>query len=109
VFDLSQAVCLISSRYPIFTIWSANQPGREHDVDLAAGAEHVVVRRLAGDAELALLDRAAADLFAALAGGASLGEACDALADSPDFDVMRALGALLSHGCLMSFSPKRRD
>jgi hypothetical protein len=59
-FIRSASTRLISSSYPILSIWRTNQPGREADVDLASGPEHVVVRRCADNVELNLIEPAAA-------------------------------------------------
>ena len=45
---------LCSSRYPVFTIWLANQPGADPDtlVELDSGPEYVLVRGTGGGARL---------------------------------------------------------
>lgn len=109
VFRLSPGVRLIGSRYPILDIWRSNQPGSERDVDLAQGAQHVLVGRRGVEAELQTLEPAAFDLARAIERGASLGAACDELAASPGFDLTCAMGALVKHGCLADFSLTHKD
>ena len=110
-FLRSESARLISSQYPILSIWYTNQPGQEADVDLDSGPEHVVVRRSADRIELNLIDPVAAALAAHLDGSRPLQAAIEALdpavADSPNFDLASVLQQLTSTGIISSFTLPR--
>jgi hypothetical protein len=105
-FGFAGALRLIGSDYPVLSIWQANQPGREADVDLNNAAQWLAVRRRGDEAELHRLDRDAFDLATKLREGKDLGAACEELASEAgsDFDLANALGGLLRAGCLASLS-----
>ncbi|MEE8237833.1 MAG: hypothetical protein V3S67_05910, partial [Gammaproteobacteria bacterium] len=85
--------------------------GQEADVDLGSGAEHVVVRRQAGNVELNLIDASASSLATHLDDAKTLAEAVEALesesADDPSFDLATALQRLTSAGLLSGFTLAR--
>ena len=107
-FERSASARLICSPYPILSIWKTNQPGQDADVDLGSGAEHVVVRRQAGNVELNLIDASASSLATHLDDAKTLAEAVEALesesADDPSFDLATALQRLASAGLLSGFT-----
>ncbi len=98
---------LVSSRYPILSIWRTNQPGQDASVDLDSGAEHVVVRRYAGSVELTAVDATASWLAARLHDGETLEHAITALgaeaAYNPEDGLAKALQQLTSTGLLSGF------
>ncbi len=110
-FQRSASARLICSPYPILAIWKTNQPGQETEVDLSSGAEHVVVRRHAGNVELNLIDASFASLATHLDDAKTLAEAVAALdfepADDPSFDLAAALQRLTSTGLLSGFTLAR--
>lgn len=101
---LHPSVRLITSRWPLFTIWKAHQgPGEVPHIDLGAGPEQVLVRRACDRIVLERIPAADHALLAALQGGEPLGAAFDAArAIDPRFDAATALrryaGLLVSSG-----------
>lgn len=102
-FMLHPACRLVRSAYPIVRIWRVNQseaPVTE-TIDLASGPDHVLVRRVPEGAEFHRLPPGDFALLAALAGGATLGEAYDAgCAADPEFNVGAALRRMVELGVL---------
>jgi hypothetical protein len=85
---------LITSRFPIMQIWSANQPDADSSqrIDLGCGPDFILLGVESGAIELRRLAPSEFSWLQALAAGSSLGEALDAvLAANRDFD----LGATL--------------
>ncbi len=111
-FHRSASARLISSPYPILSIWETNQPGQDAEIDLNSGAEHVVVRRHAGNVELNLIDSNSASLATHLDDGKPLAEATEALdsefAEDPNFDLAASLQHLTSAGLLSEFTLDRK-
>lgn len=111
-FHRSASARLISSPYPILSIWETNQPDQDAEVDLSSGAEHVVVRRHAGNIELNLIDSSSASLATHLDDGKTLAEATEALdsesAEDPNFDLAASLQQLTSTGLLSEFTLDRK-
>ena len=100
---LHPAVRLVASSHPVRAIWEANQPGRDGTPDADAAGGTLCVRRTAqGAAPLALSD-AEARLLGALASGASLDEACDALGDEATDTLAPALARLVGAGVFCGF------
>ncbi|MCP8885212.1 putative DNA-binding domain-containing protein [Devosia sp. XJ19-1] len=95
---LAPAARLISSAYPVGSIWSAHQqvpfvPPKQ------SGTEHVLLTRPQADVRLTIIPPAAAALLRALADGLTLGAAADAVfATHPDFDPGSALVGLAGLG-----------
>ena len=101
VFAVRRAIRLVGSRFPILSIWRANQPGNDSRVDLDGGGENAFVTRQGNDMGLGRLDDDAFMLALALARGRRLADAwnprADAAAgDAPD--LAAALGAILDSG-----------
>jgi len=111
-FTLHPASGLVQSRWPILSIWRANQPdatGNE-TVDLNAGAERVLVIRRKTEMELqVVLERLSIPEYAvlqALQGGATLGEALEATPESEEdnaFDFGGFFQRAILHGTLVDF------
>lgn len=103
-FTLAPACRLLASPWPVHRLWELNQPGVEwdEDFDIESGGVRLLVRRTGFEVELEPLEDGAFVLLDALAGGASLGEACErALDGHPDFDVGAALRRDLLAGVLL--------
>ena len=111
VFAVRRAVRFVESRFPVLSIWRANQPGNDARVDLDRGGENVFAARRGDGIHLGLLDANAFALASALAHRRRLTDAwspgCDAVAagrahDAPDPaaapDLAAALGAILDSG-----------
>ena len=75
VFTARRAVRLLQSRYPVLSIWQANQPGSTAHVDLNRGGENVAVIRRGNDLQMHLLDEATFSLASELTLGAPLEDA----------------------------------
>lgn len=106
-FTLHPSARMISSAYPILDLWRAHRPGacESEPVDLAAGAQWLVLIRLADHVQLRAIDRAAWVLLQALSTGATLGAAAErALALSAQFDLTSALAQFIGLGVLVDFS-----
>lgn len=88
--QLHPALRLVGSPWPIVTVWRAHRDGAT--VDLDAGGEDALLRRVADGAEILTLTPGVAAWWRRLADGAPLGEALDAaLAADPAFDPAAAL------------------
>ena len=86
---------LVASPHPALAIWLANQPGRDGTPD-REGSEDVLVFRAAGEVAAERLGDAEWKLALALQGGATLGEACEAVGEEFPAALARlaALGVL---------------
>jgi hypothetical protein len=73
-FALRAPVRLLSSRYPIFSIWQAHQDAEVEPVQLGIGAEHVLVTRRRG-VQVYRLDAGTFAFARSLADGDSLADA----------------------------------
>ena len=103
-FALCAPVRLVASRFPIFTIWQANQSEEVQCVALALGAEHVLVTRDAGGVRLHRLDGATFAFVQSLADGDPLEEAATAGdAAAPSFVLQEALTTLAQLNVLAGF------
>lgn len=108
VFVPHPSARLVESRFPIQAIWEANQPQHEtvERVDLAQGAERVLILRPARQVLACTVSPGNFALVTAMAGGASLAEAAGAaLAAQPAFDLQAALAGHLQRGTFSSFRP----
>jgi len=102
-FRLHPGCRLVRSAYPILRIWEVNQQetAAQAIIDLGAGADFVLVRRVAEGAEFHRLALAEFELLVALAEGVTLGDAHDAgCSADPHFDVGAALRHLVALGVL---------
>ena len=97
---------LLSSPYPLLTIWRAHQPGADPDfhVDLDSGGGTVLVYRNNDEVEVSALSAAAADWLQRIKAGESMGVVADAiLATYPDFDLSATLAILAAQSVLVDF------
>lgn len=116
--ELHPAVRLVESRYPVLTIWSANQvdADSEKSIDLRRGGEHVLVQRMRDAVELVRLPHHEFTFLAALNTGATLLDAAQAAAAcaGPAFDLGLVLrrhvgrGAIVGIHCSSSL-PREND
>ncbi len=97
---LHPSVGLVASRFPVLTIWQANQTdGEDANTVTRWGAESVLVARPGADVEMRRLAPGALALLAALSADATIGGAFEAaLAASPGFDPAVHLLALIERG-----------
>jgi hypothetical protein len=96
-------VRLVSSRFPIFSIWEAHQRDEVEAVPLSIGPEHVLVTRR-HELQLYKLDTGTFAFARSLADGESLADAVSAgEAAVPDFAVDEALGTLARLDVLAGF------
>jgi hypothetical protein len=103
-FALRPSVRLVSSRYPILTIWRANHVEVVAPIDLAGGGERVLVARRGPGLRLEALDAGTFAFAQSLADGESLADALDAgSAATQDFDPGAALGLLAQLDALAGF------
>ena len=105
VFTLHPAARLVSSEYPVLTIWNANQPGADADqiIDLGSGAEHVLLLRTSQGVELRRLDGAEFSFLTSIARGASLADAAEAASGSGAFDLGVSLRRYVAAQVLVDF------
>jgi putative DNA-binding protein len=96
---------LVGSRFPVMRIWQVHQSGVDGQVDLDAGADHLLVRR---ERDAPTLTRIAPEDFAflaALATGADLASALEAaVAIEGDFDLAAALRTFIADGTIASLA-----
>jgi hypothetical protein len=102
-FGLRAPVRLLSSRFPIFSIWEAHQDDEVRPVPLSRGAEHVVVTRREG-VRVHRLDFGTFVFTRSLADGESVAEAFAAAESTPGFVLDEALKTLARLDVLASFS-----
>lgn len=103
-FALCAPVRLVGSRFPIFTIWQANQSEDVQRVALSLGAEHVLVTRDEGGVRLHRLDAGTFAFVQSLADGDALEEAATAGdAAVPSFVLQEALTMLAQLKVLAGF------
>lgn len=103
-FWLHPAHRIVSSRYPLLSIWQANQAADAGSVDLRAGGEQVLVLRRSGDIELHRVDPALAAFTQAIGAGGRLGDAYTLAAEiDPAFDPAAALIRLAGLNLLSGF------
>lgn len=77
-FEFQPWLRLLTSPYPVWQVWRANQPGEDGaPVDLATGPEHVVLGRAGSDLVLRSVPMAEYEFVRQLHAGATLGEALE--------------------------------
>ena len=102
-FTLRAPVRLLSSRFPVFSIWEANQGDDVEPVTLSRGAEHVLVTRRQG-VKVFRLDAGTFAFALSLADGDSLADAANAgEVAAADFGVGEALKTLAQLDVLAGF------
>jgi hypothetical protein len=101
-FALRGPVRLVSSRFPIFSIWEAHQKETVDAVPLSRGAEHALVTRRRG-VEVYRLDAGTFAFARSLADGDSLAEAAAAGEAASGFVLSEALQTLAKLDVLASF------
>lgn len=74
-FALQPGLKLVTSPYPVFSVWLANQTEDAPPVDQSRGSEHVLILGRAESVEMRLLAPPLFSYLSALAGGRTLGEA----------------------------------
>jgi len=105
-FQVSKCCRLLSSVYPVLSIWQANQAGNENQtVDLEEGSVQFVVVRKGLDVEFRPLNEAFFSLLLALSKGKTFAGACEeALRFDVDSDVGAMLKSLIEQRLLTGFS-----
>lgn len=103
---LHPATRVITSPFPVHTIWRLNQPDVD-DKDIPAVdmkvAEHVIVTRPRAEVVTRAISLADAAMVRAVMGGATLGAAVEgAFAVAPGFDVTQALAGHFANGTFIS-------
>lgn len=101
-FRLQPALRCVSSAYPVWSVWRANQPDQPGDAMAAdRGAEHVVVTRTDDRPVLHLRPEAEVRFVAALSAGAGLQDALEN-ASLPVEDLPEALAWLFKSGLVVA-------
>jgi hypothetical protein len=95
---LHPSATLVISRFPVVSIWEANQPGRGNDV-LQWNGQSALVARLRDAVETWILPAGGFGFFSELMAGASLQQAIDRAA--PDFDLAGNLALLVASGLVV--------
>lgn len=109
-FESHPAIRLVASKYPVMTIWSANQPSHIGDctVHLDAGAEFVLLRRIGTDVELCVLEPGEYVWLEALISGNTLADAVEAaFVVQQDFDLARSLHRHVIEGSFISYTEEQ--
>jgi hypothetical protein len=107
-FGFHPAVRLLASRYPVLTIWRANQAEESESGDtpisLDSDGECVLLHRRDAEVELCLLEPAEYLWLTALHSGNNLGEAVEAaFSVQPDFDLSGHLQKHIAQGTFITF------
>jgi hypothetical protein len=105
-FGLQPSLRLVSSPFPVFSVWTANQVDEAPPVDQSLGAEYMMVRQRLESVEVQAL---AEDLFSylyATAAGATLGEAMTA-ASLDEGRLTEVLGFLFGSGLVCAVEVDR--
>jgi hypothetical protein len=102
-FTLRAPVRLLSSRFPIYSIWEAHQANEVEHVALSRGAEHVLVTRRHGAVRVYRLDAGTFAFARSLADGESLADAATAAEQAPGFALNEALKTLAQLDVLAGF------
>jgi hypothetical protein len=105
-FELDPAARLVSSSFPVVTIWEAHQDGRDPEpIDVRAGGEQALVQRRGERVRVHRLAPAEYACLTALAGARPLGAALEAaVAIEKDFDLPSALRRWGELGLIVDFS-----
>jgi hypothetical protein len=105
-FDLHPSLQLITSSWPVFSLWAASTDQAEaDDVDMDR-AEQVLVIRPALDVDTRLLPAGGLPFMSALRGGATLEQAVIAAAETvSDFDLAGHLQGLFEVGAVTAINP----
>lgn len=105
-FQVSHCCRLLSSDYPVLTIWQANQEGHEGEiVDLADGGMQLVVMRSGFDVVFRPLNKVVFAFLMALSKNRLFTDACaEAVAIDPDCDIGAILNGLIEQRLLTGFS-----
>lgn len=110
-FELGAACRLVTSPYPVFSIWRVNQNEYVDDdsVTLAEGSQTVLIVRPRDDVELWCLRGAERTFFDALVSGQTLGAAVDAMTlCGHDFNLESLLDRYVRPGVLVFTNIKNR-
>jgi hypothetical protein len=98
------SVSLVSSRFPIVTIWEANKSDGDDWFIRQWLPESALVARPFLDVEVWRLPHGGAAFIAALVEGATLAAAVDAgMTDSPDFEIATSLALLIEARIVVGF------
>lgn len=109
VFSLHPSLRLVSSPFPVLSIWHANRQEEPPPViELDAGAERVLIARPAAEVEARLLPTAAALFLESLVRGDTLAVAAAAVADTMQFDLASHLAALFESGLITGVGARGR-
>lgn len=100
---LHPAARLLQSPHPVLAIWEANQAGRDGTPARAAGPDRVLVHRDGLQARASLLDEAEWTVAGAIASGATLAQALDALGGGAQRRFAPALRRLAALGAFDGF------
>jgi hypothetical protein len=100
-FRFHPGVRLVRSRWPVLSIWEANQPGRDGSPEREEGADNVLVWREEQRVRLALLSGPEAVFTEAISRGMTLQ---DAVACIGEWDPAAMLRRYAEHGMLRDFS-----
>lgn len=100
-FELHPSLTLLTSRWPLFSLWAASSDqGTEQDVDLDR-SEEVIVVRPQFDVDVRRLPSGGYSFMKTLQDGASLGEAAGVAAEtSDDFNLAHHLQGLFDLGAV---------
>lgn len=109
---LQPACRLVHSRYPIYAIWQAHQPGAHSNfhIDLTCGHFICLVSRKENSIQVTALSEAEAEWLRHIQDGNPLGAStATALERYPDFDLPSTLLKLAAQNVLADFSLSPRD
>lgn len=102
--QLHPAARLITSAFPIFSIWASHREGNPEEVlnNLPQEAQSVLITRPQWDVEVICLPEGGEAFISALMQNKSLSQAAETAASAnPNFDLAQNLGGLLQTGALL--------
>ncbi len=106
-FTLHPSCGLVSSPFPVVTIWEANVgDGEVGPIDAGSGGEDALIVRPGLEVEVRRLSPGARELISALGKGAALGEASERAAGANGgFDLQLALTQLIESRAIIAAAP----
>ena len=109
-FQLHPSLALLSSRWPVFSIWAASSGlGSEDEVEMDRGEELAVIRP-AFEIDTRRLPSGGYDFIHALQGGATLGQAAELAVTTTDgFELAQHLEGLFHLGAVTGISNRKTN
>lgn len=109
-FQFHPSLALLSSRWPVFSIWAASSGLASEDAVEMGRAEELAVIRPAFEVDTRLLPKGGYSFIHALQGGATLGQAAELAATTTDgFELAQHLEGLFHLGAVTGISNRKTN